>query len=460
MLYSVRSSHYSSSRSVLHRLRTNREISCIKFSPDSKHFALTKESNAFVYSAPGPHSRDFSPFTMERVLKGAYDFTTCLDWSSCSRILAVGSRDMTVRIYALASFSNLSVCCLGGSSDPVVGAFFETKSLDIYSVARGGQLQVWESSIELEDLKPLEANTKRKKKKEKDDDEDDVKEEGEKKADEITADDTTGKESRMVYKRSARHYLRDHLEGSSGAELTCANFHQKTKILVTGFNNGAFLLLSLPDCSLVHSLAIGEEAISSARFNSSGDWVALGCPGPGQLLVWEWQSETYVMKQQGHGGAMQCLAYSPDGSLVATGGDDGKVKLWNTGSSFCFVTFTEHEASVSGLVFTPSGKVVLSSSLDGTVRAFDMARYRNFKTLTTPRPVQLGCVGVDSSGDLVAGGGTDVFEVYLWSMTTGRLTEVLSGHEGPVGHLAFSPAPASSQMATVSWDGNLRCVCC
>ena len=404
-----------------------------------------------------PTPETSAPFTMERVLKGAYDFTTCLDWSSCSRILAVGSRDMTVRIYALSSFSNLSVCCLGGSSDPVVGAFFETNSLDIYSVARGGQLQVWESSIELEDLKPKANDSKKEKKKEKDEDEDDIKEEGEKKADEITADDSTGKEGRMVYKRSARHYLRDHLEGSNGAELTCADFHQKTKILVTGFNNGAFLLLSLPDCSLVHSLAIGEEAISSARFNISGDWVALGCPGPGQLLVWEWQSETYVMKQQGHGGAMQCLAYSPDGSLVATGGDDGKVKLWNTSSSFCFVTFTEHEASVSGLVFTPSGKVVLSSSLDGTVRAFDMARYRNFKTLTTPRPVQLGCVGVDSSGDLVAGGGADVFEVYLWSMTTGRLTEVLSGHEGPIGHLAFSPAPASSMMATASWDGNLRC---
>merc|ERR1712013_293997 len=145
-------------------------------------------------------------------------------------------------------------------------------------------------------------DSKKEKKKEKDEDEDDIKEEGEKKADEITADDSAGKEGRMVYKRSARHYLRDHLEGSNGAELTCADFHQKTKILVTGFNNGAFLLLSLPDCSLVHSLAIGEEAISSARFNISGDWVALGCPGPGQLLVWEWQSETYVMKQQGHGG--------------------------------------------------------------------------------------------------------------------------------------------------------------
>ena len=41
-------------------------------------------------------------------------------------------------------------------------------------------------------------------------------------------------------------------------------------------------------------------------------------------------------------------------------------------------------------------KVVISCSMDGTVRAFDMTRYRNFKTLTTPRPVQLGCVSVDS----------------------------------------------------------------
>ena len=60
-------------------------------------------------------------------------------------------------------------------------------------------------------------------------------------------------------------------------------------------------------------------------FNSTGDWIALGCSGLGQLLVWEWQSETYVMKQQGHFNNMQCLAYSPDGHHLATGGDDGKV---------------------------------------------------------------------------------------------------------------------------------------
>ena len=47
--------------------------------------------------------------------------------------------------------------------------------------------------------------------------------------------------------------------------------------------------------------------------------------GMGQLLVWEWQSESYVFKQQGHFNNMSSLAYSPDGQYIATGGDDGKV---------------------------------------------------------------------------------------------------------------------------------------
>jgi len=455
------------SRTILHRLRTNRTINCVKFSPDSKHFAMTKEDCAFVYSAPGPHSRDYSPFNMERVLKGAYDDTTCLAWSSCSRLVAVGAKDMTVRIYSLHKFSNMSVCCLGGMTDPAVATFFESNSLDCYSLSRGGQLAVWESNLELEDLQLVEEEEKmqkekrkeRKEGKESEDDVSDNEEEGSgEKYETITAEDNTGVKTRAVYKRSAKHFLRDHLEGEVGGrvELTCGDYQQKTKILVVGFNTGAFLLLSLPDCSVVHSLAISDQQISSVRFNESGDWVVLGCPELGQLLVWEWQSETYVMKQQGHGSNMACLEYSPDGSLVATGGEDTKIKIWNCSTGFCFVTFSEHESAVTGLAFTPNGKVVISSSLDGTVRAFDMTRYRNFKTLTTPRPVQLSCVGVDSSGDLIAAGGLDVFEVYLWSLTTGRLVEVLAGHEGPVGGIAFSPSPTSTQLATVSWDKSLR----
>jgi len=42
--------------------------------------------------------------------------------------------------------------------------------------------------------------------------------------------------------------------------------------------------------------------------------------------VWEWQSETYILKQQGHYYNMNTLCYSQDGHYIATGGDDGKSK--------------------------------------------------------------------------------------------------------------------------------------
>ena len=72
---------------------------------------------------------------------------------------------------------------------------------------------------------------------------------------------------------------------------------------------------------------------------------------------------------------MNTLGFSPDGTVIATGADDAKVKLWSASSGFCFATFADHAAPVSAVVFGPAaGRVVLSASLDGTVRAYDLLR--------------------------------------------------------------------------------------
>ena len=54
-------------------------------------------------------------------------------------------------------------------------------------------------------------------------------------------------------------------------------------------------------------------------FNKTGDWIAISCEDLGQLLVWEWQSETYVLKQQGHFNNMTLLVYSTSGEYIASG---------------------------------------------------------------------------------------------------------------------------------------------
>jgi periodic tryptophan protein 2 len=240
-----------------------------------------------------------------------------------------------------------------------------------------------------------------------------------------------------------------------GTRVVCTTYHASSNLLVVGFSTGVFGLWELPGFTNIHTLSISQEKISSVAMNPSGEWLAFGAKKLGQLLVWEWQSESYILKQQGHFYDMNTLSYGPDGQTVATGGDDGKVKVWSTRSSFCFVTFSEHTAPVSDVAFAKQGSVLFSASLDGTVRAFDLVRYRNFRTFTSPNPVQFSCLAVDPSGEIVAAGSTDSFEVFLWSVQSGKLLDVLAGHEGPVSSLAFSPSGAN-ELASGSWDHSIR----
>ena len=237
-------------------------------------------------------------------------------------------------------------------------------------------------------------------------------------------------------------------------KVKCVAYHRRAGLLVVGYNRGVFAVLAMPDLAVLQRLSVSQHSISSVAVNSSGEWVAFASARLGQLLVWEWRSESYVMKQQGHHFDMRCVAYSPNGKLVATGGDDGKVKVWDTTSWFCFVTFSDHTAPVTGVAFAPNGLSVVSSSLDGTVRAFDLIRYRNYRTLVPPEPVQLSCVALDAGGEIVAAGAVDRFEIFVWSLQTGKVLDVLSGHEGPVAALAFSPA--ASLLASASWDHTVR----
>ncbi|CAE7526334.1 PWP2 [Symbiodinium sp. KB8] len=310
-----------------------------------------------------------------------------------------------------------------------------------------------------------------------------------------------------------------HLFMQDGARVVSASYNRNAKLLVAGFDTGVFTLYSLDPsedarvaaglvkqeaprpkghtqgaqaaasdgprvpatdmglstagdiaaltaasglaastCDAIHSLSIGTSPVTTSAISPSGDWLAFGTAETGQLLVWEWQSESYILKQRGHAHVINAVAWSPDGQTCATGGDDGKIKLWSAKSGFCYVTFSDHRAPVTGLTFIGGrggrAQAVLSSCLDGTVKAYDLARYRNFRTMTGPSPRQFTCVTADSDGDLVAAGSVEPFEICVWSLRTGKLLDLLAGHEGPVTSVSF--APDSSMLASSSWDTTVR----
>eukprot|EP01116_Phalansterium_solitarium_P001830 TRINITY_DN1164_c0_g2_i4.p1 TRINITY_DN1164_c0_g2~~TRINITY_DN1164_c0_g2_i4.p1 ORF type:complete len:588 (-),score=-46.62 TRINITY_DN1164_c0_g2_i4:250-2013(-) len=410
-------------RVALSYLNLNGFVSSIKFSPDGRFFAVAREKQVQVWRSPGL-LKEFAPFVLHRTLAGHFDEVISLDWSADSRFLISGSKDLTVRVHSVIAAQSASSpfvnATLSGHRDIVTGCFFSSACNDtIFSVSQDGALYVWHWNVEnLADQNNLPASR------------------------------WSAGQGRFVLK--AKHYFMQ-----MNTKVSCATLHKsiQRELLVAGFTSGIFVLYNLlPEFSAVHSLSISQTAISTVAVNPSGEWLAFGTTHLGQLLVWEWQSEQYILKQQGHSLAMSCLAYSPDGQLLATGADDGKVKVWNGSSGYCFVTFSDHNGPVSGVVFSPVGNALLSSSLDGSVRAFDLTRYRNFRTMTSPRPAQFCSLALDPSGDIVCAGVLDTFEIFVWSLQTGRLLDVLAGHQGPVAALSFNPVQPI--MASASWDGS------
>lgn len=467
------------SQTVIYTHKFAETVNCVRFSPDGRYVAISRAHIVSVYIVPGEISGDYGNFKAYRHFHGASDDVSWIDWSTDSRLLAIGSKDNVTKICALEFLENFRPYQLAGHTDTIVGCFFEESSLDVNTISRNGQLCIWECSLRLDDLKAKQFITIKTDDETQEDEIDTKKsleevDKAEKSDDEqldeddriaITGRDNQGKSVAedlvqphpFNYTRLARHYLIDEVRKSNPhAYLTASSYHKHTRLLITAYSNGAFYLHELPDVNLIHSLSITEFEIQTATFNVTGDWIALGSANLGQLLVWEWQSEQYIMKQQGHSSELNCIAYSPDGQYVVTGGEDAKVKVWNVNNGFCFVTFSEHSSAVTALEFSNTKKFVVSASLDGTVRAYDLIRYRNFRTFTSPRPVQFSSLAIDASGELVVAGGRDIFEIYLWSMKLGRLLEVLSGHEGPVVSLAFAPVSTSSMLVSGSWDHTIR----
>ncbi|TCD71931.1 hypothetical protein EIP91_000063 [Steccherinum ochraceum] len=416
---------------VLHHFNFHKPVKVIKFSPDGKYIAVSHDSHVQVWRTPNHLIREFAPFNLHRTYTGHHDEVSGIEWSPDSKCFLTTSRDMTARLFTLDPVEGFRPKTFAGHRDVVLGAYFSADGRTIYTVSRDGAVFTWNAKA-----KESSSDT--------DDDSDD---------DEPVASTSAAAVANEIANTRwgihKRHYFKQ-----ANTKVVCSTFHRASNLLVVGFSTGIFGLWEMPAFSNIHTLSISQEKISSVAISPSGEWLAFGARKLGQLLVWEWQSESYVLKQQGHFFDMNTLAYAPDGQNIATGGDDGKVKVWNTTSGFCFVTFTEHSSAVSAVEFAKQGQVLFTASLDGTVRAFDLIRYRNFRTFTSPEPVQFSCLAVDPSGEVVAAGSTDSFEIFLWSVQNGKLLDVLTGHDGPISSLAFSPT--GNQVVSGSWDKSLR----
>lgn len=336
-----------------------------------------------------------------------------MSWSGDSRFFLSASKDLTARVWSLDPEEGFEPTVLSGHRQQVRNVWFSADQESIFTVSEDGALFRWEyvSSQQV---------------------------------DEEDAGDPVDERWRIVQ----REYF------MQNAKLRCASFHPSTNLLTVCFDNGLFSLYEIPSFSNIHSLSMASSPISAVTINRTGEWLAFGSSKTGQLLVWEHASESNILKQSSHLDTMTTLSYSPDSTRIITGADDGLIKIWDISSGFHIATFTEHTSAVTASAYSKRGNILFTSSLDGSVRAWDMLRYRNFRTFTAPTRLSFSCLAIDPSAEVVCAASHDSFDIHLWSVQTGALLDQLSGHEGPISTLAFTPD--GRYLVSGSWDRTIR----
>jgi WD40 repeat protein/DNA-binding SARP family transcriptional activator len=158
----------------------------------------------------------------------------------------------------------------------------------------------------------------------------------------------------------------------------------------------------------------------------------------------------------GHTDDVMNLVFSPDGTRLATTSLDGTARIWDATTGKQLLTLRGHTDGLISPAFSPDGTRLVTTSYDRTARVWDVSSGEELLPLTHPTWTS----GPDFSpdGTLVAIAGPDpdnaVFVARVWDVSTGEQVLTLAGHASDVNEVDFSPD--GTRLATASTDGTAK----
>jgi dipeptidyl aminopeptidase/acylaminoacyl peptidase len=140
---------------------------------------------------------------------------------------------------------------------------------------------------------------------------------------------------------------------------------------------------------------------------------------------------------RGHAGPVTAVAFSPDGTTLASASTDSTIKIWNKKNGELVTTLTGHVRGVACLAYSPRGGLLASGGDDGYVRLWD-ASTNTLRVRLSESASKVRCLAFSPNGERLAAGRDDS-TIEIWNVKTGKLTATFKGHKRAVLSVAFTP---------------------
>ncbi len=200
----------------------------------------------------------------------------------------------------------------------------------------------------------------------------------------------------------------------------------------------------------VDILAVPNTTVNRVVAVSSDErYLAVGNEDHVQLIDLNSQSATPTILD-GHGGTVYDLVFLPDASGFISVGEDGNIQRSNF-SSFSLVASTGQ--SIKKLAISADGRMIAAGGKDGNVYMYDMGNNNQQTTLAVTTDSPVTSVAFSKNGQFLAFGDL-TGKITIQDIVAKTTLAELNGHESMISDLDFDPA--TSLLASASWDGSAR----
>lgn len=215
-----------------------------------------------------------------------------------------------------------------------------------------------------------------------------------------------------------------------------------------------------------------KYSINHVEFSPCGGMLA-SCSLDGTVVIWNTEDGCQAKSSfVNSGSGIRVCRWSPDGTKIATAGDDERTTLWNVDNMEELCIFRGHSDAVNAIAFTPDSCYLVTACNEGTWRLFDIVDNKNCAALIICGEAHdLGVQGCDFSPSsdfiynrrininndkqfyLLATGGNDSM-VKLWQITIGKRNVTATGSIGGTG----DDIQYKEKKTFTGHGGNVTCV--